>query len=251
MLVCLQGDAIIFSLSGWSQTVVMLLVTRILGGLCSPVTPALAWLVDTAHPDNIARAMGINFACLTAGFMVGAGVGGILSPFGFEVACGVSSGVCLIAFAIIYSTNAASKSKVDIRCKAGGEVAAIPLETEDVDGRSPAFRAIFSREFSGLSVLCFASGIQSGEYNSTVGLILKDYHGWNASQVSTIHMASSILIAVAMVLLFPVVFKAVGKHHGAWKIVICTTVLDSALHMVLPQTLSTLPAFLAAQLVRK
>lgn len=100
----------IFSLSefifGIGQTVEVLFLSRILGGLAAGlIMPAvMAFIGDITTHDERAKAMGFVSAAISLGFIIGPGIGGFLAGYGIRVPFYFAAAIaCVVAFISLFS----------------------------------------------------------------------------------------------------------------------------------------------------
>ena len=72
-MIALTGDVIFFTMTGFVESIEMMMAVRFLAGLSTPLTACIAWLLDAAGEDVGVRArnQGMFGMCSVIGFMLG------------------------------------------------------------------------------------------------------------------------------------------------------------------------------------
>lgn len=108
LIICI--GLVLFSISeflfAWSHTFLLLIVSRVLGGFSAGmVMPGVTGLIaDLSPPKDKARNFGYMSAIISAGFILGPGIGGFLAeishrlPFVFAGVLGVLAFICTLIF---------------------------------------------------------------------------------------------------------------------------------------------------------
>ena len=102
-LISIFGTFIGFLILGFSNSLWMLFLSRVLSGLTAGnISVAQAYIADVTDAKNRARGMGLFGAAFGIGFILGPALGGMLSQFGFAVPSFVSAGLAFINFFTVY-----------------------------------------------------------------------------------------------------------------------------------------------------
>ncbi|NRQ36694.1 MFS transporter [Nonomuraea sp. NN258] len=84
VLLTLAGSAVSLALTGLADSLVLLLVTRLLAGACGgSISVAQAYLADAVPAERRTGAMAQMGAAIGLAFVLGPALGGVLAPFGF------------------------------------------------------------------------------------------------------------------------------------------------------------------------
>jgi DHA1 family tetracycline resistance protein-like MFS transporter len=89
---------------GFANTFTIILISRIMSGFGSGnISAAQAYIADITPPEQRAKRMGIIGAAFGLGFAFGPTLGGVIKTFlGIEYVGFISSGLCLVNFALAY-----------------------------------------------------------------------------------------------------------------------------------------------------
>lgn len=83
--------------SRWENALFWLFAGRIFAGICAAnLSVAYAYVTDVTTPENRARGMGLIGAGFGIGFIIGPAIGGLLSPFGYDVPMFAAAGITLV-----------------------------------------------------------------------------------------------------------------------------------------------------------
>jgi MFS transporter, DHA1 family, tetracycline resistance protein len=85
LLISLFISFISFTIFSFANSYLMLLFSRIIGGIATERAVAQAYIADVTDHKNRTKEMGKIGAALGAGFIIGPALGGILSTYGFSV----------------------------------------------------------------------------------------------------------------------------------------------------------------------
>ncbi|MBV8200294.1 MAG: MFS transporter [Acidobacteria bacterium] len=92
-------SAVAFSLFGLAHTVLLLFVSRLVQGAASGTVGVVqAYVGDSIHPDERAKALGWVTACTSAGVVVGPVIGSVAAHFGRSAPGAFAAGLCLLNF---------------------------------------------------------------------------------------------------------------------------------------------------------
>lgn len=94
LLISLAGSALSLALTGFANSLLLLLAGRALAGLFGgSIATAQAYVADVTAPEERAKYMGILGACIGLGFVFGPAIGAGFSGFGFGTAAFVAAGL--------------------------------------------------------------------------------------------------------------------------------------------------------------
>lgn len=97
ILISLCIEVVAFALTALAQTLPMLLIARVIGGIgASNIGSAQAVVSDVTPPEKRAAGMGAIGAAIGLGFVVGPALGGLLSPHGELTPFWVAMGLALL-----------------------------------------------------------------------------------------------------------------------------------------------------------
>jgi DHA1 family tetracycline resistance protein-like MFS transporter len=99
LLLSLAGSALSLALTGFANSLVLLLAGRALAGLFGgSIATAQAYVADTTAPDERAKYMGLLGASIGLGFVFGPAIGAGLSGLGFGAAAFAAAGLAAVNF---------------------------------------------------------------------------------------------------------------------------------------------------------
>jgi DHA1 family tetracycline resistance protein-like MFS transporter len=102
-LISILGTFIGFLILGFSNSLWMLFLSRILSGLTAGnISVAQAYIADVTDEKNRARGMGMFGAAFGIGFILGPALGGMLSQLGFAVPAFVSAALAFVNLLTVY-----------------------------------------------------------------------------------------------------------------------------------------------------
>jgi DHA1 family tetracycline resistance protein-like MFS transporter len=102
-LISIAGTFIGFLFLGFSNSLWMLFLSRILSGLTAGnISVAQAYIADVTDEKNRARGMGMIGAAFGVGFVLGPAIGGTLSVYGFAVPAFVAAGLTFINLLAVF-----------------------------------------------------------------------------------------------------------------------------------------------------
>ena len=121
ILVCLLLNALGYVIFAFSNTYLMLIISRIIGGIGgSSIGVAQAYIADITTKENRSKGMGMIGAAFGLGFVFGPLIGGLLSKFGYMVTGFGSAGFSTLAFlftAFMLPESLLNKDKAKITAK--------------------------------------------------------------------------------------------------------------------------------------
>lgn len=97
LLASLLGSALSLTATGFANSLVLLLVTRLIAGAFGgSITTAQAYVGDVTAPSERTKYMGLLGASIGMGFVFGPAIGAALSSFGFSTAAFVAAGIAAL-----------------------------------------------------------------------------------------------------------------------------------------------------------
>ncbi|WP_316571282.1 MFS transporter [Neobacillus sp. YIM B06451] len=116
MLAGITGLAISFFLTAFADSIMMLFVARIVGGLLSAANmpTVMAYVADITTPENRSKGMGIVGAAVGMGFVFGPAIGGIFSKSSLSlpfIIAGCSSILTLALVALLLKESSTKESR--------------------------------------------------------------------------------------------------------------------------------------------
>ncbi len=97
LILAISGTVIGFLLLGFSQSLWMIFLSRIVDGLFGGDTAlARAYITDISEPQKRAKSLGLIGAAFGLGFIIGPVLGGLLSQFGLNVPALVAAGLSIL-----------------------------------------------------------------------------------------------------------------------------------------------------------
>ncbi|GMI07498.1 hypothetical protein TrVE_jg8435 [Triparma verrucosa] len=168
LLIALTGDVIFFTATGFVQTVNLMVVVRAFAGIFTPLTAAIAWLLDDAGEDmgKRARNQGIFGMCSIIGFMSGAAMGGFMGFGLFEIVNCACGALALVALGFTINSSEPERPNADMK----------------PEGKIDIFR---SAMFISLAVAYFVIGLQFTGITTLVAIILPDRYDYVEWQIAT------------------------------------------------------------------
>lgn len=101
LLLTLLGSVLSYFLMGVAQTFSVLILSRLLAGLCGgSIAAAQAYIADVTTKDERSKYMGLLGAAIGMGFVVGPAIGAFCASWGASAPAFVASGLCAINLAI-------------------------------------------------------------------------------------------------------------------------------------------------------
>ncbi|NNF28542.1 MAG: MFS transporter [Gemmatimonadetes bacterium] len=97
LIIGLVGSAASYALFATADSLLVLFVSRIVGGFGGSTIPvAQAYIADVTPPSKRAGSMGLIGAAFGLGFVIGPALGGILSTISYTTAGYAAAGICLL-----------------------------------------------------------------------------------------------------------------------------------------------------------
>jgi DHA1 family tetracycline resistance protein-like MFS transporter len=86
LFISLVGSAVGYLVIGWAETIALVFIGRIIGGITGGnISTAQAYVADVTSPKNRAKGMGLFGAAFGLGFIFGPALAGVLSKYGVHV----------------------------------------------------------------------------------------------------------------------------------------------------------------------
>jgi MFS transporter, DHA1 family, tetracycline resistance protein len=103
LFISILGSAAGYFLIGWADTLLLVFVGRIIGGITGGnISTAQAYVADVTSKENRAKGMGMFGAAFGLGFIFGPALAGILSKYGIHVPFYVAAALSFVNAAALY-----------------------------------------------------------------------------------------------------------------------------------------------------
>lgn len=103
LFISLLGSAVGYFLIGFANTLILVFVGRIIGGVTGGnISTAQAYIADVTTKENRAKGMGLFGAAFGLGFILGPALAGILSKYGIHVPFYFAAGLSLVNAVALY-----------------------------------------------------------------------------------------------------------------------------------------------------
>ncbi|MFC7366708.1 MULTISPECIES: multidrug efflux MFS transporter NorA [Bhargavaea] len=236
---------ILFSLSellfGLAQSITMLFVSRLLGGVSAAfIMPAVtAFIADITTIEERPKALGYMSAAISTGFIVGPGFGGFLAEIGTRVPFFAAFGLAFIA---------ALFSMIALR-----EPVRQKTEAEEMVPGTTGIRKIFAPVFFIAFIIIFILSFGLAAFESLFALYTDRKYGFTPKDIAIMVTGGGIVGAVAQVFLFDRLNKWLGEIRLIrWCLIVsavlvyCVTLVSSYVMILLV----TMTVFVGFDLVR-
>lgn len=193
---------IIFSFSellfGVGQTVEVLFISRILGGVSSAfIMPAVtAFIADITTDQNRPKLLGYMSAAINTGFIIGPGIGGLLAGFGTRVPFFAASFLAVIA--VIFSFFFLKEPEP-------------PQARQAVENRKVGIKRIFTLIYFIPLVLLITSTFGLAAFESLFSLFVDHKFGFTPFDIAIIVTGGGLVGAIAQVLFFDPLTSKFGE----------------------------------------
>ena len=199
----------IFSLSefifGIGQTVEVLFLSRILGGLAvGLIMPAvMAFIGDITTHDERAKAMGFVSAAISLGFIIGPGIGGFLAGYGIRVPFYFAAAIaCVVAFISLFSL------KEPLTQEELWKRQQTSKQTSFFKDIRKSFKPMYFTAFFIIFILSF--GLAA--YETVFSLFTDHKFGFTPSDIALIITVSSLIAVVVQLLFFDKLVNLLGEE---------------------------------------
>lgn len=192
---------IIFSISellfGVGQTVEVLFISRLLGGISAAfIMPAVtAFIADITTMETRAKALGYMSASISTGFIIGPGIGGFLAEIGTRVPF-FSAAVLAFVSAILSIITLKEPKR-----RAPGHI------KESRTGLKRMFNPLYFVAF----IIIFISSFGLAAFDSIFSLFVDHKFGFTPKDIAIIITGGAIVGAVSQVVLFDRLTKMFGE----------------------------------------
>ena len=204
ILISAAGLALDWVLMALAPNLWWLVVGRVLGGMTSASATALfAYLADVTPPENRARAFGITGAAISAGFVLGPALGGILGEVSPRLPFWVAAELSALAFLyglVVLPESLPKERRQPFTWRSAHPVAALRLL-----GREQAL----GRLSAGVFLLTFSHRLFMTVYVLYAG----HQHGLTTLQIGGLLAFSSVLDMVVQGVLVGPVTKRIGDRR--------------------------------------
>ena len=198
----------IFSLSefifGIGQTVEVLFLSRILGGLAAGlIMPAvMAFIGDITTHDERAKAMGFVSAAISLGFIIGPGIGGFLAGYGIRVPFYFAAAIaCVVAFISLFSLKEPLTQEELWKRRQTSK------QTSFFKDIRKSFKPMYFTAFFIIFILSF--GLAA--YETVFSLFTDHKFGFTPSDIALIITVSSLIAVVVQLLFFDKLVNLLGE----------------------------------------
>jgi multidrug resistance protein len=199
ILVGLLGSCLSYVTLALANTLVLLFIARIVGGIAGANIPtAQAYIADITTPENRARGMGLVGAAFGLGFIFGPALGGLLSRFSPETPMWCAAALCFANFVAAWFLLPESR------------VASVATKTL---GRMEAFRQAIGKPTLMLVLsLYFIVTMAFSGFEATFALFTEARFGYTAASIGFLFTFIGVIIAVVQGVLIGRVVKRVGER---------------------------------------
>ena len=199
ILVGLLGSCLSYVTLALANTLVLLFIARIVGGIAGANIPtAQAYIADITTPENRARGMGLVGAAFGLGFIFGPALGGLLSRFSPETPMWCAAALCFANFVAAWFLLPESR------------VASVATRTL---GRMEAFRQAMGQPTLLLVLsLYFIVTMAFSGFEATFALFTEARFGYTAASIGFLFTFIGVIIAVVQGVLIGRVVKRVGER---------------------------------------
>src|SRR5258707_1669217 len=105
LFISLLGSAVGYFVIGFSNTLLLVFVGRIVGGITGGnISTAQAYIADVTSKENRAKGMGLFGAAFGLGFIFGPAIGGILSQWGIHLPFFFAAALCFANAVLLFFT---------------------------------------------------------------------------------------------------------------------------------------------------
>ncbi len=207
ILISAAGLALDWVLMALAPNLWWLVVGRIIGGMTSASATALfAYMADVTAPENRARAFGIVGAAISAGFVLGPALGGVLGDVNPRLPFWVAAGLSGLAF--LYGLIVLPESLPPERRKPFAWRSAHPIAALRMLGRN--------RELGSLSAGVFLLTFSHRLFMTVFVLYAGHRHGLTTMQIGALLAFSSVLDMTVQGTLVGPVTKRIGDRRATF-----------------------------------
>ncbi|RFU67040.1 MFS transporter [Bacillus sp. V59.32b] len=233
-------------LFGLGNHVSVLFLSRILGGIGAAfITPAVtAFVADITSLEERPKALGYVSAAISAGFIIGPGVGGFIADLGVRAPFFFAAGIALVAaiFSLILLKEPLSKEQLT-------EMGSNKVRISFIGELKKSFHPLYFIPLIIVFVLAF--GLAA--YETMFGLFVDEKFGFTPKDISILITVGAIFGVVAQVVIFGKLVEKIGEKR-----LIQITLLVAAIFISLSVFISgywivmivTFIVFLACDLLR-
>lgn len=192
---------IIFSISellfGVGQTVEVLFISRLLGGISAAfIMPAVtAFIADITTMETRAKALGYMSASISTGFIIGPGIGGFLAEIGTRVPFFLAAVLAFVSAILSIITLKEPKRRAPGHIK------------ESRTGLKRMFNPLYFVAF----IIIFISSFGLAAFDSIFSLFVDHKFGFTPKDIAIIITGGAIVGAVSQVVLFDRLTKMFGE----------------------------------------
>ncbi|MCC7124578.1 MAG: MFS transporter [Acidobacteria bacterium] len=198
ILIGLAGSALSYMALALADTLTLVFVARILGGIAGANIPtAQAYIADVTTPENRAKGMGMVGAAFGLGFIFGPAIGGTLSAFGPSVPMWCASVLCTANLIAAYFLLPESRHADEMR---------------PTLGRMEALRRAFAdRRLILVLALYFIVTAAFSGFETTFALFSERRFGFTVATIGYLFAFIGLTLAIVQGLLVGRVVKRIGE----------------------------------------
>jgi len=207
ILISAAGLSLDWVLMALAPNLWWLVVGRVIGGMTSASATALfAYMADVTAPENRARAFGITGAAISAGFVLGPALGGVLGDVSPRLPFWVAAALSALAF--LYGLVVLPESLPPERRKPFAWTSAHPVAALRMLGQS--------RALAGLSLSMFLLTFSHRLFMTVFVLYAGHRHGLTTLQVGALLAFSSVLDMIVQGTLVGPVTQRIGDARATF-----------------------------------
>ena len=229
LIIGLLGTAGSYVVFAMADTVTVLLLSRLVGGVMGATIPvAQAYVADRSPRESRARAMGLIGAAFGIGFIIGPAIGGLLSRWGYALpgffAAGLSLAAGLVALVFLPESLPPEKRLVPAagvgrpgRLRSAGEGLAALGRTLAAPGRTLATlgRMLAHRGFRGPIGATLLGNTGIAAYTTIFPLVLHDPMGMSAAEAGGFFAFAGVVTAASQGGIVGPVVERLGERRTA------------------------------------
>lgn len=188
-LISIFGTFVGLLILGFSNSLWMLFISRILSGLTAGnISVAQAYIADITDEKNRARGMGMLGAAFGIGFILGPAIGGTLSVYGFAVPAFVAAALAFINLLTVYfwlPESLTAKRRAELQTQTKGDISVNAL-----------FAALQRPQIGPLLWVRFGFAIAFNSFQTVFPLYVLNKFGLNAQQTGYILAYMGVVLVI-------------------------------------------------------
>jgi len=228
LLFSIVGNLVSYTVFAFAGSLWVLFLSRIMAGTFSAnFGAAQAYIADITTQENRSKGMGLVGAAFGLGFIFGPAIGGVLSPYGFEVPGLAAVGLCVVNLFFAWFFLPESYPK-EAREKAPRQKTAKP-------GPLTLFRNVLilktdRKHTFTLIMFFFLTVLAHAVYESTFALLMATQMKFDARQVGYLFT----LVGVTTAIIQGGLIGKLTQYFGSRKLIVTGLLLASAALVILP-----------------